>query len=264
MNRIRDVVLCAALLAAPLVFLRANLRDASEVGPLDRAILLLSAPIQKVATRAAEGVRALWTDYLFLVHLRGENERLGRENVRLRAEAERATRAAERAARLEKLLALRGETASETLAARVVARETSPFFRVLRLSLNLGGAELRAGMPVIAPEGVVGRIARTYGAYSEVALAVDAKSAIDVRVLPSGARGIARGIGGDSYGCRLEYVLRAAAVQPSDRVVTSGEAAPSRAMSTLAASRASRGARSGSTRRSRSRRPSTSRAATRC
>lgn len=224
MSRIRDVVICAVLLAMPLLFLRANLREPENVGPLDRAILLLSSPVQKVATRAAEGVRSFWTDYVFLVHLRGENERLRRENARLRAEAERAKTTAERAARYERLLGLRGETPSETLAARIIARETSPYFRVVRAALDRGGKDVLAGMPVIAPEGVVGRVERVYGGYSDVLLAVDSKSAIDVKVLPSGARGIARGLGTDGYGCRLEYVLREDSVRPGDRVVTSGEA----------------------------------------
>jgi rod shape-determining protein MreC len=224
LSRIRDIVTCAVLLAMPLLFLRANVREPSRAGPFDRAILLLSAPIQRVATQFAEGARSIWTDYVFLIHLRGENERLRRENVVLRAEAQQARRAAERGARYEKLLGLRAETPSETLAARVIARETSPFFRVVRVRLDRGGKDVQPGMVVIAAEGVVGRIERVYGEYSDVLLAVDPKSAIDVRVIPAGARGIARGLGSDGFGCKLEEVLLEETVKPGDRVVTSGEA----------------------------------------
>jgi rod shape-determining protein MreC len=166
----------------------------------------------------------VWTHYLDLVHSREEADQFRRDNAQLRSAAARGERALERVARLEAVLGLRAQVPAETLAARVFARDLSELFRVLRVRLDRGGAEVRPGMPVIVPEGVVGRIDRTYGEWSDVLLTVDAKSKIDVRVEPSGARGIAQGMQGrNKYGCRLNYVVRDDVVRVGDRVVTSGQ-----------------------------------------
>jgi len=223
-RRVREAALIAALLALPLLFLRANVTSPTDLNPLDKTVLRLSAPVQAGATAVARKVHDVWRGYLYLVDLRRDNERLRHDNARLRAEVLQSRHLVERAARFERLLDLRTELPSETLAARVIARETSPYFRVVRIRLDRGSEQIRTGMPVIAPEGVVGRIERAYGAYSDVLLAVDPKSAIDIRVEPSGARGVAKGLGsGDSYGCTLQYLLRTDPVRPGDRVVTSGQ-----------------------------------------
>jgi len=223
-RRVRETALIAALLVVPLLFLRANVALPGDLNAVDKALLRLSAPVQAAATGVARKVHDIWRGYLYLVDLRRDNERLRHDNARLRAEVVQSRYLMERTARFERLLELRTELPSETLAARVIARETSPFFRVVRIRLDRGSEPLRIGMPVIAPEGIVGRVERTYGTYSDVLLAIDPKSAIDVRVEPSGARGIAKGLGsGDSYGCTLQYLLRGEPVRPGDRVVTSGQ-----------------------------------------
>ena len=52
---IRDAAILLALVIVPAVFLRANLRDPSELSWLDRALLQVSGPIQYVAEWAADG-----------------------------------------------------------------------------------------------------------------------------------------------------------------------------------------------------------------
>ena len=105
----------------------------------------------------------------------------------------------------------------------MVAVGATPYFRVTRIVLDRGAGEVAEGMPVVAPDGVVGRVKRVYGRYADVALAVDPQSAIDVLVPRTGSRGVLRGVGGDSvYACRVEYLLRSEEVRTDDVVVTSG------------------------------------------
>lgn len=223
-RRVRDAALIAALLILPLLFLHANLQSGSDLNPFDRALLRLSAPIQSAATTVARKVHDFWRSHVYVKELRTENERLRRENARLRAEVVQSRDLVGQTARFERLLDLRTQLPSETTAARVIARETSPYFRVVRIKLDRGANQLEKGMPVIAPEGVVGRIERVYDDFSDVLLAIDPKSAIDVRVEPSGARGVAKGLGmSQKYGCALQYLLRGEPVRTGDRVVTSGQ-----------------------------------------
>jgi cell shape-determining protein MreC len=65
-------------------------------------------------------------DYIYLVHVKRENDRLTAENARLRAEAARHRAEFEENRRLRRLLQLRVETPGEVYAAEVIARTRRP------------------------------------------------------------------------------------------------------------------------------------------
>ncbi len=158
---------------------------------------------------------------MYLVGVEKDNERLSNENFRLKTEVRQVERNLKRLKHLEKLLAFRNEKAVETIGVKVIGRDASPFVRIVRVKIDRGKGTLRSGLPVITAEGVVGRIGRTYGLYSDVILAVDPKSAIDVVVQRTGSRGVLRGIDGANR-CRIDYLLRKEEVKAGDLVITSG------------------------------------------
>jgi rod shape-determining protein MreC len=226
-RRAREVVLVASLIALPILFLRANLKSPTELNFLDRAIVRVSAPLQALFGGIARSLGGAWGRYVHLVGVEAERAHLVDENARLRAELAQAQRAAARTADLERLLALRTRAKVPALAARVIGAESSPFFRVLRLRLDRGDDEVKPGMPVLAADGVVGRVQRVAGPYCDVLLAVDPKCAIDVVVPRTGARGILRGVAAeDRYRGRIEYLLKKDEVEAGDAVVTSGIGGP--------------------------------------
>jgi rod shape-determining protein MreC len=222
-RRARELILVAILLALPVLFLRANLAASDHLNWLDRAILRISAPLQAGITGLARAVGGVWTRYVALVHVKADNARLADENARLRAELVAANSNAARASDLEKLLGLRGQLARETIAAHVIGVETSAFFRVVRIKLDRGDHVVEPGMAVLASAGVVGRVQRVFGPYSDVLLAADPKSSIDVVVPRTGGRGVLKGIAGDNrYRTRIAYLERKDEVAAGDLVVTSG------------------------------------------
>jgi rod shape-determining protein MreC len=221
---IRDAVILLALVIIPAVFLRANLRDPSELSWLDRALLQVSGPVQYVAEWAADGVTSVIEDYVYLVdvksdndHLRGENDRLRREMRGLRGEAQRVHE-------LESLLGLRERLATKTMTARVIAKDISPSFRVVRLAVDQGEqAGLRAGMPVVADEGLVGQIRRVSGRFADVLLTIDPESRVDVVVGEGRARGRIEGLGARGrYRCHIQFDRTDDQVAVGDEVFTSG------------------------------------------
>jgi len=221
---IRDAAILLALVIIPAVFLRANLRDPSELSWLDRALLQVSGPVQYVAEWTADGVTGVVEDYVYLVdvksdndHLRGENDRLKREMRVLRGDAQRVHE-------LESLLGLRERLATETMTARVIAKGISPSFRVVRLAVDQGEhAGLHAGMPVVANEGLVGQIRRVSGRFADVLLTIDPESRVDVVVGESRARGRIEGLGERSrYRCRIQFDRADDQVAVGDEVFTSG------------------------------------------
>ncbi len=226
-RRAREIVLVASLIALPVLFLRANLKAPTELNFVDRIFIRLSAPLQSLFGGIARSVGGAWGRYVHLVGVEAERGRLAEENARLKATLAAAERSGQRVTELERLLALKGKSKIPALSARIVAAESSPFFRVVRIRLDRGEDEVKPGMPVLAADGVVGRIQRVAGAFSDVLLAVDPKCAIDVVVPRTGARGILHGVAADNrYRGRIEYLLKKDEVEAGDLVVTSGVGGP--------------------------------------
>jgi rod shape-determining protein MreC len=221
---IRDAAILLALVIIPAVFLRANLRDPSELSWLDRALLQVSGPVQYVAEWAADGVTGVIEDYVYLVDVKNDNDHLRAENDRLRREMRVLRADAQRFRELESLLGLRERLATETVTARVIAKDISPSFRVVRLAVDQGErAGLRAGMPVVANEGLVGQIRRVSGRFADVLLTIDPESRVDVVVGEGGARGRIEGLGERSrYRCRIQFDRTDDQVAVGDEVFTSG------------------------------------------
>ena len=222
-RRWREVLLCLVLVAVPALFLRANLKNPQQLNFIDRGVLRVSSPLQAGLTSIIRGAVGLWDGYFNLVHVKRENDLLRAENARLREDAARARREAAAAARYEELLKLRDERGAVKTAARVIGADSSPHFRVVRVSLAKGaGDTVKKDMPVLALEGLVGRVRRVYGDYGDVQLAVDPTSTFDAVVPRTGTHCLVDGIPGQNrLRCRLEAGASADDVRPGDVLVTS-------------------------------------------
>ena len=222
-KRWRELAVVAVTLIVALIALRVSARNPGELSALDRGILRLVSPGQAAMSYVARAITGVAGRYVELKGVRAENESLHRENRQLRTELMEMRRLAEESGRYQRLLGLRDATPAETIAARVIAVDASPYFRVARVDIDRGEGTVRRGMPVLTPEGVVGRINRVAGKSSDVLLLVDSRSALDVIVLRTGGRGILRGKAGENgYRCSIEYLARGEPVKEGDAVVTSG------------------------------------------
>jgi rod shape-determining protein MreC len=221
---IRDFAILLVLLVIPALFLRANLRDPSDLSWLDRVLLQVSGPVQFVAEWVADGVTSVIEDYVYLVDVKSDNDHLRAENDRLRREMRTLRADAQRVGQLEELLGLRERIATETRSARVIAKDISPSFRVVRLSIDEGEqAGIRPGMPVVANEGLVGQIRRVSGRFADVLLTIDPESRVDVVVGAGRARGRLEGLGERGrYRCRIQFDRPDDRVEVGDEVFTSG------------------------------------------
>ena len=222
-KRLREAAVVGAVLLAAIVALRMSAKNPGELSALDRGILRLVSPAQSAMSLIARAITGVAGRYVELTHVRAENDALARENKKLRAELTEMRRLAEESGRYQRLLGLRDVTPAETIAARVIAVDASPYFRVARVEIDHGEGTVRRGMPVLTPEGVVGRINRVAGKSSDVMLLVDPRSAIDVLVPRTGGRGILHGKSGENgYRCSIEYLARGEPAREGDAVVTSG------------------------------------------
>ena len=84
LKRYRDAAIVILLLAVPFFVLKANMKAPENQSAMDRTILRVSAPIELAAATVARGVGDVWDDYVYLVDVRQDNERLAYDNARLR------------------------------------------------------------------------------------------------------------------------------------------------------------------------------------
>jgi rod shape-determining protein MreC len=220
---IRDAVLVFIAMLVPFFFLKAHVRDPKDWSDLDRAVVRLSSPVQAAAAFLARGVSNLWGDYVYLVDVKSDNARLAFENARLEERVRKLELQEVENRRLRKLMGLRESLPGDVVSAQVIAKDVTEFFRVLRLTLDRGGHDIRIDMPVVTLGGVVGTVQRVAGSSVDVKMVVDPNSAVDVVSERTGARGIIRGTGDlTKYLLRVEYAERTDEVDVGDLVVTSG------------------------------------------
>lgn len=223
-KRYRDVGVVIILLAVPFFFLRANMRNPSNLNALDRIILRISAPIEFAASSLARGVSNVWEAYIYLVDVKADNERLAYENARLREQIHRLEQKEAENRELRRLLQLRESLPGDLVSAQVVGKDFTEFFRVTRVVLDRGSRNIRPHMPVVSPDGVVGAVLRVAGDAVDVQLSVDAAFGIDVEDERTHARGFVRGTGDPTrYACKVENVDSRDEVEIGDLLVTSGK-----------------------------------------
>ena len=153
--------------------------------------------------------------------------RAGSQNVALRRQVEadrnriiEAKGVAQENIRLKKLLKLVDADSSELLTARLIASSSSSARRFARL--NAGSWQgVRQGMPVRAPEGLVGRIHITTPNSSDVLLLTDTSNIVPVRRASDNIPAISTGLGDGSVEIRALTAGRNP-FKPGDLLVTSG------------------------------------------
>ena len=196
-----------------------RVKDRKEVAFFDGFFMEICSPFQKGASYVVKKVKGVFQGYLFLVHLRQENEELKKKIAVLQNENDQMKEKVLAHERLRKLLEFRETLSSVVIAAEVVGRDPSSWFK--SLTINKGEKDgVQKGMAVISPEGVVGQILKTAPSHSVVLLATDYNSAIDSIVQRTRAKAIVEG-GGENR-CQMKYLLRSEDVVVGDRVVTSG------------------------------------------
>jgi rod shape-determining protein MreC len=214
-----------ATIVLPLFLLYAHGRAPRKTTVIEASLIGITGPVQAAASRMLGGLDTLWSGYLRLVDLRGENLRLEEDNELLTAEALRAKELGLENARLRSLLNFKKARRDlQTLGAHVIGEDVSPFARVLRIELDVGSeAGLREGMPVVASRGLVGRIRQLSGGIAHVMLSVDARSSVNVKIAGKGVTGNLQGTGDEeAYTARLTYLHKAKDLAVGDALVTSG------------------------------------------
>jgi len=165
------------------------------------------------------GVRNWWNKYIALQGIYEQNRNLRSKIEELEGELNQLREQALAAQRLSALLDFQEESAVPTLAARVIGRSASNWYRgvVLNKGENDGVA---VEMGVVTPAGIVGQIVKVASSTSIALLITDPNVAVTGLVQRTRDEGIIQGTA-QGY-VRMKYIPPLAAVKKGDAVVTSG------------------------------------------
>ncbi len=200
------------------IFLVSTL-GSQKFGPLHELLFEAAGPVQKILSRASESLTSLKQDYVGLLSIRRENERLRGELQECRSLSYRNREALATNTRLRKLLDFKETTGLPMVAARIIGKDPSVWFR--SVVIDRGASDgVSKGMAIVNGDGVVGQVFSVSPNYSKVLLAVAPSSAMDVVLQKSRVRGILKGTGSLTY--QLDYILKTIEVEEGDHVVTAG------------------------------------------
>ncbi len=148
-----------------------------------------------------------------------ENTRLREELAQKTVELQRMNELMNERDRLSALFQFKKEHSLPLLLARVIGRDPSLFFRTLEINRGTDDG-ISETMAVVSPQGVIGKILRTYKTTSTVLLVTDLNSRVDAVVQRSRTRVI---VGGTVEGeLNLRFLPRRFDLREGDEIVTSG------------------------------------------
>ena len=177
------------------------------------------APVVGVADAILSSVKGTGASYVDVRHAREENLELREKVDQLTAERNNAL---ERAAELDRLrtqLALPPRPQYRELAANVISRNASLWFR--RLTIDRGTLDgVKRDMPVATAGGIVGRVISVGPNFAMVQVITDKHAGVGAMLQASRAMGEIRGLDNDR--CELKNISTSEKVEVGESVVTTG------------------------------------------
>lgn len=217
---IRSGAIIVVLLGIPILLLRSTLQDPHHMNGFDRAVHRIGAPLEAGVTYSARWVGSFFERWVFQARMLDEKEALEEQTRDQKRQLVELAQLREENRQLRRALQMRDQVPEDLLAAAVTGVEQSPFFRVVKISVDRGDDYVRPGMAVLAPDGVVGRINRTHAAHSDVMLITDPESKIAVEVARTRCPGILEGAGEDT--CKVRIISCDEPIVEGDVIQTSG------------------------------------------
>lgn len=206
-------------IACCIILIIVSSRQPAALEKAEQVPISFIAPFQNMITGTIRFTEDIWSHYFYLASAAKENAHLKKalnqsvESHNQYIETELTNR------RLRSFLEFKKKTTSRVVAAEVVGRDPSPWFKTIIIDKGITDS-VKQGLPVVVTNGVAGQVMSVSSGYAKVLLITDRNSAVDALVQRSRARGIIKGFSSDR--CFFQYVLRKNDVKVGDTVVTSG------------------------------------------
>jgi rod shape-determining protein MreC len=193
--------------------------DGQHVSLLRRWTVTAVTPVETAVHGSSLKMRGAWGNYLGLRHTRQEDAGLKQEVARLRVEEASFAEDAAQGRRLQKLLEFKQQYVTSTVAAQVIGTSGSERSHVLYLDKGSDDG-LKPEMPVITPDGVVGKIRDVFPHTAQLLLISDPSSGAGVILATTRIRGIVKGTAAGRV--EIDNLTADDRIKVGEPVVTSG------------------------------------------
>lgn len=207
------VVICC------IILISISSKQPSATGTAGRYPVSIVSPFQDLITGSMHFLRDVWRHYFYLVQAAKENEELRVELGRAIEQNNQCIELEHSNKRLRTFLDFQRAKAGKVVAAEVVGRDPSPWYKTIIIDKGEADGVVK-GLPVVVPEGVIGQVMSASMYYAKVLLMIDRNSAVDGLVQRTRARGLVRGKSEDR--CLFQFVLRKHDIKAGDVVISSG------------------------------------------
>jgi rod shape-determining protein MreC len=157
--RKRTGVIFVTAIVAQVLLVSAQVQTRSGVRVLEAVSFGAFARVQGVTSSAVRGVRDVWSNYAELRGAREENQALKQQLAAMEIQLQEQRALAARTTKLQELLKLQQSAELPTVAAEVIGGNPNAMAGIREITIGRGTADgVQAGMAVMAPQGIVGRV----------------------------------------------------------------------------------------------------------
>ncbi|HBH87335.1 MAG TPA: hypothetical protein DDY17_07030, partial [Syntrophaceae bacterium] len=204
-KKYQPIIIACLLVIISIVMVSYSVKRPTSIGFFRKLVLETAAPLANTISSSFRGLNEAWKRYIFLVGMEDENRRLKKENASLTQDIAYYREGYLEGIRLQKLLALKEKINYPTIVARVISRDQTSIIKTILIDKGTSHG-MKVDLPVIADQGVVGRIVEASPHVSKILLLIDVNSNIDSMVQESRIQGILQGA--SSRGCSLKYIAK--------------------------------------------------------
>jgi rod shape-determining protein MreC len=224
-RRRRAVLLLLVIASLTLLSLYFREGTTGPIHRVQRGVATLLGPFQEVTDRALKPAQDSINWFHETFEARGDRAKLEDEVADLRDQLAQAQTQAGQGAELTKLNGLTGgglvPPGNEAVTARVIGRSPTVWYSTLTIDKG-SSAGLRVDDPVVAADGLAGRVTAVTRGTAQVTLITDPNSSVTGRVQPGGATGVIEPTVGDPGKLQLNFVQRGEDINEDQSVVTAG------------------------------------------
>ena len=191
----------------------------SDQSVLRTWLIAIYTPFLQGGNWAVSKTGAVVSEYTALKGARDENKALKEQVERLTEERDKARELAAQDAQLRAAYGVPGQIGYHTIAANVIARDASIWFR--RITIDRGTNDgVKMSMPVTTAIGIVGRVVALGPNFAEVQLITDRHAGAGAMLQKARDMGVVRGL--DNARCELKDIPSGREVQIGDVVESTG------------------------------------------
>jgi rod shape-determining protein MreC len=215
----RAVYVIVLLLVFQFVLLSVQVQNPGGMIPIKTLFFAVQAPIVNISSDIMDGIERIWSNYVWLMDVRAENERLNNLVRELEMKNRSLEEIQQENIRLHRLLSMKDNFEGETVEARVIAR--TPEFLSKVLYINRGANDgLRIDSPVLSGDGIIGRTVFVSERQSQVQLITNPDASIGAMLGKERTPGVLSGTGKSLLD--LKYISNTVKIQTGDEVLSSG------------------------------------------